>query len=85
MRSKRRGRPDIPEEPDRYAKPEKRGFDESMNRRIEESKKQIIKTFTIMKKLDPEQKQTLWTFFLNLLEMIFAIGRKHIDDSSKDE
>ena len=38
-----------------------------------------------MKKLDPEQKQTLWTFFLNLLEMIFAIGRKHAENSSKDE
>ena len=38
-----------------------------------------------MKKLDSEQKQTLWTFFLNLLEMIFAIGRKHIDDASKKE
>ena len=29
--------------------------------------------------LSPEGKKTLWNFFIGLFELIFSIGKKHVD------
>ena len=35
--------------------------------------------------MNNEQKQTLWTFLLEILRLIFTIGSKHVEGKNDDE